>query len=327
MNLVKKLYVIGNGFDLAHGLPTAYWDFRSFLEKRDWDFLVEFETLYGFPQIDESDPYVNVKMWKEELKKVLWNSLEENMAEPDVSSILNTSDSIVGQLDLDGGNIGIEDTMNAYWKDRFSFIKTLPQYVSKWIENVEHEYVLNAKPRNMSMIGESNSRFITFNYTSTLETCYHIDDKCVTHIHGSIMPYSDNMPIMGHGYKIGVYEHRQKAREADNQFDEGRKSIENAIANIYNDTIKDTDVIIRENEHVFRKLNDIEQVIIVGLSYGNVDLPYLKKIKRCVCRVAKWEMYYYSSTDREQLEKVIMILDLDPSLVKIAHTNDFFTKC
>ena len=124
MNLVKKLYVIGNVFDLAHGLPTAYWDFRSFLEKRDWDFLVEFETLYGFPQIDESDPYVNVKIWKEELKKVLWNSLEENMAEPDVSAILNTSDSIVEQLDLDGGNIGIEDTMNAYWKDRFSFIKT-----------------------------------------------------------------------------------------------------------------------------------------------------------------------------------------------------------
>lgn len=25
------LYILGNGFDLAHELPTAYWDFRTYL--------------------------------------------------------------------------------------------------------------------------------------------------------------------------------------------------------------------------------------------------------------------------------------------------------
>lgn len=25
------LYILGNGFDLAHKLPTAYWDFRTYL--------------------------------------------------------------------------------------------------------------------------------------------------------------------------------------------------------------------------------------------------------------------------------------------------------
>lgn len=38
-----KLYIVGNGFDLAHGLPTAYWNFREYLEKVDCGFLSAFE--------------------------------------------------------------------------------------------------------------------------------------------------------------------------------------------------------------------------------------------------------------------------------------------
>jgi hypothetical protein len=30
--LNRTLYVIGNGFDLAHGLPTSYAQFHKFLE-------------------------------------------------------------------------------------------------------------------------------------------------------------------------------------------------------------------------------------------------------------------------------------------------------
>ena len=41
-----KLYIIGNGFDIAHGLPTQYWDFRKYLEKVDYDFLRAFEMHY-----------------------------------------------------------------------------------------------------------------------------------------------------------------------------------------------------------------------------------------------------------------------------------------
>ena len=26
-----KLYIIGNGFDLAHNIPTKYWDFMTYV--------------------------------------------------------------------------------------------------------------------------------------------------------------------------------------------------------------------------------------------------------------------------------------------------------
>ena len=60
-----KLYIIGNGFDIAHKLPTNYWDFRKYLEYVDYGFLNAFEIyqdvkivifvhLYGVPgKIDE----------------------------------------------------------------------------------------------------------------------------------------------------------------------------------------------------------------------------------------------------------------------------------
>lgn len=41
-----KLYIIGNGFDIAHKLPTQYWDFRTYIEYTDYDFLRAFETHY-----------------------------------------------------------------------------------------------------------------------------------------------------------------------------------------------------------------------------------------------------------------------------------------
>ncbi len=30
-----KLYIIGNGFDLYHHLPSTYYDFRDFVKEKD----------------------------------------------------------------------------------------------------------------------------------------------------------------------------------------------------------------------------------------------------------------------------------------------------
>ena len=40
------LYILGNGFDLAHKLPTAYWDFRTYLKSAHPEFLEAFEEHY-----------------------------------------------------------------------------------------------------------------------------------------------------------------------------------------------------------------------------------------------------------------------------------------
>jgi hypothetical protein len=32
---MSKLYIIGNGFDLYHGIPSGYWNFKEYLERID----------------------------------------------------------------------------------------------------------------------------------------------------------------------------------------------------------------------------------------------------------------------------------------------------
>ena len=32
-----RLYIIGNGFDMRHGLPTGYKHFKSYVEKNNQD--------------------------------------------------------------------------------------------------------------------------------------------------------------------------------------------------------------------------------------------------------------------------------------------------
>lgn len=52
---MSNLYIIGNGFDIAHGLDTRYWKLREFIEERDPNFLMQFEELYDIHPLDDTE--------------------------------------------------------------------------------------------------------------------------------------------------------------------------------------------------------------------------------------------------------------------------------
>jgi len=65
-----NLFVIGNGFDRAHGLNTSYFDFRYYLEEQDWEYLTCIERMYNF--VPESNrKIVEEYLWKEFEKKFI----------------------------------------------------------------------------------------------------------------------------------------------------------------------------------------------------------------------------------------------------------------
>lgn len=59
-----KLWILGNGFDMAHGLPTSYWDYHQFLKKRDekW-FMGMLEYFFGKDMQSQ--------------RNILWSQLEK----------------------------------------------------------------------------------------------------------------------------------------------------------------------------------------------------------------------------------------------------------
>lgn len=83
-----KLYIIGNGFDIAHGLKS-YWDFRSHLEKYAEDFLIELKKLYGFWLYDPDEYHVPKKKQRFALEErngalydELWKTFKEQLGPP-----------------------------------------------------------------------------------------------------------------------------------------------------------------------------------------------------------------------------------------------------
>ena len=52
---MSTLFIIGNGFDKAHGLKTSYWDFRNYLEKHAEEFLVQMENMYSIAPFERLD--------------------------------------------------------------------------------------------------------------------------------------------------------------------------------------------------------------------------------------------------------------------------------
>ena len=45
---MKHLYIIGNGFDLHHEIPSGYLDFHNWLDEvKDWETQMTIEELFG----------------------------------------------------------------------------------------------------------------------------------------------------------------------------------------------------------------------------------------------------------------------------------------
>ena len=139
---MNRLFIIGNGFDLAHNLKSSYWYFREYLRKYAENFLSEFEKMYGYYPVNEDDWHLGknkkllIKNRNEKVYKQLWQYIEYNLGYANESNMLDFSQSIIGELDLDGGLYGIEDTMNNYWKEQYEFVAELESYVNKWARQI-----------------------------------------------------------------------------------------------------------------------------------------------------------------------------------------------
>ena len=92
--------------------------------------------------------------------------------------------------------------------------------------------------------------YLSFNYTDTEENVYKIDD--VVHIQGGVEKVTDIAPVMGHCNQNEIFRHRKWTKEADEKFDEGGTSIQNAIADYLEEIYKETKSFTYENMYFFR---------------------------------------------------------------------------
>ncbi|NTW72695.1 MAG: hypothetical protein HGA49_10720 [Eubacteriaceae bacterium] len=183
---MANLFIIGNGFDIAHNLKTSYNDFYNYLKKK-------------FPDADENRiilptgnmmPDGGIEYNEVETVSLLlflisdaenwgdkWSDVENSLGNFNFSYCF---DDLPEFFDKEGDR----DYQYEYYnnEDRSSHLVTpileITDHFSDWISLI-YTY---PKQDFKKLIDNKNDLFLTFNYTLTLENLY--DAKNVCHIHG-----------------------------------------------------------------------------------------------------------------------------------------------
>ena len=192
---MSKLFIIGNGFDIDHKLPTKYIHFKEYLENK----YPNLDTVNFQPSFsnDETDIARIVYYLINEINDIEWNEFETNLSCMPLGKLImelemfdySSEDNPKYQIDAD---VSIFD-------DIANNIGRLEFYFSSWVKTININ--TSVKEDFISLLNTGNNKFLTFNYTLTLEDLYQIDKKNICHIHGSIKDNYANI-IFGHGGKI-----------------------------------------------------------------------------------------------------------------------------
>ncbi|MBS6006907.1 MAG: bacteriophage abortive infection AbiH family protein [Clostridium baratii] len=301
-----KLFIIGNGFDIGHDLKTSYWDFRTFLHRSYSEFLYEFESNYNiYPNFTE-----------DEKKEMLWNDFEMNLANIDEDIIIENAVSI--DMGLESGDIGIEDTLRDYFSEQFEYINKLPHYLKLWVRSIR---IRDAIPKTKFINCKNDDIYLTFNYTSVLENVYKIREDKIIHIHGSLRE-SYGEPKIGHGNDKKIQNIKIRYEKACEIFDEKEASISKVIENYYRSTYKDVKRYMIKLLDLKQK--NIDEIIVIGHSLADVDMPYLEMINILIGSKAIWNVYYYDENKKEQMYDNLIKYGIKKEQIKMDNSINFF---
>lgn len=269
MGKVNHLYIIGNGFDLYHGLPTSYRHFREYVKEHD-------KELFGLIE----------KYYLHKINSDFWNDFEENLGNFD------------NDLLREYGNIFLEDYGCENWSDAFhhDYQYELNRVVDRitlglrksfrsWLSQIS----LNGLEQKVIPI-ERDAYYLTFNYTRTLEKIYDIPTQNILHIHGIFKDHDNDDIIYGHGGRPYIIENGID----DPRVAEGEK----IIKDYFEKTTKPVMQIIHRYQKFFYKMiTDVTNVTIIGHSMNDIDYPYFKRICNSIRGRTDWTFYYHSPKD------------------------------
>lgn len=162
----KKIFIIGNGFDLNFKLPTSPDNYKKCLES----FTVEGSSGLS-SALDFFDQYIDD----------YWSSTEQSLADLDLVSL--SADNIVSpdylsdhESDRDGGIFQMKQLSN-------DVINARNESLALMVSEADSTYIDTS---TINKAAFDNAVIISFNYTTTLERLYDLNKSTVLHIHGCL---------------------------------------------------------------------------------------------------------------------------------------------
>lgn len=298
---MSKLFILGNGFDIASGLQTGYKFFRKwFIENYDIDYsclnriakeeaFFELEIPEGIVghhgeviyDEDSLAAFFYVLITYANPNDITWNEFEANLSKLPFNCF---EDSYYYEGDDEFEEADIVEQVGRGLAE--VFVDAVNTYFSNWIKYI----YMNERPTHVKkLISDNvNSTFLVFNYTGVLEELYKISDEQICHIHGYVR--KGDKIIIGHGDKVSY----------DSDFDPFSTYSYTIEAEEY--LKKPVKEIISKNNLFFQNLGKLKEIYIIGWGLDNpnfVDAPYLQEV---VKHTDSSTVIYFDSFDSSKLD-------------------------
>lgn len=315
-----KLYIIGNGFDVHHGLDTKYTSFGLYLKQHYnevYELLLEH---YGFCDLDPDND--------DAMSDPLWSTFETSLSYLDTEAVLEAHKDSLPMYNSDE----FKD------RDRYTFqidMEIILEKLTVKLYRAFKEFILSVQfpafDQNNFVNIDINAKYINFNYTDTLAKYYHIPDKNVLFIHEKAEHDGSDL-VLGHGIdpenfkdkpvlppkNISDEEYEEWRQYMSDQYDYSYELGKDMINRYFTETFKGTDKIIERNAIFLNNLGDIDEVYVLGHSLAEVDLPYFKVLVKSIKPDIKWTATYYASDDQQKHFDTLISLGIKKaSIVKI----------
>ncbi len=275
------LYIIGNGFDLHHGVNSSYGAFRDWLKIHDYETFNIYQTVCDYD--------------------ALWSDFETSMAYVSRDYFLEAGIAFLPDLKSDPDDWTAADMLlggDAATSMAAELLDNLKTDFHKWVCSLK-------TPRDYKekmLYVDDYAKFLTFNYTTFLESHYGIPSDQIKYIHG-VKSQQWGSLVVGHGEdstkifdrwwaskgydrprfnkKGKKYFKRDtiyKMYNGDTQYLPEYEQITVAVESYYADAEKPVGQVLRDNEDYFAALSNVRYVYAWGISFSKVDKPYLMKI-------------------------------------------------
>lgn len=297
-----RLFIIGNGFDLAHKLPTHYENnFKIIAEKNES--VMEFWELYSFegPKI--------------------WSDFENCLAHPD----FNTLEEI-----FDGY---FPDYSSDHESDRTAIITqvdisgNLHRSLSEFAEVAEKAIDFTSPLKEYKKFFNDSDIFITFNYTHTLEKLYNIDANKILHIHGEVgknnlllgYPKGNYQPVKYRYYSIFEDGGRYidiNIRDYVKRMAEEQK-FDSYVTTAYELLIDKTQMFYKKSQiesfSNFLKERLFDEIVVIGHSC-KIDFEYFKWLRQSYPK-AQRIFNPHSEDDTKNIYSLISLIELNNYII------------
>jgi hypothetical protein len=297
---LDSLYIIGNGFDIYHGISSCYSNFKEYL--LDCDSALH-DLVEEFIPVQED-----------------WSDLEAALAGIDVDNVVdNASQFLV--------SYGAEDWSDAYHHDYQYEVNRIIEGLSVSLRNRFGEWVRQLVLSSLNGLSVRllklpvTSNYLNFNYTPSLTEIYSIPRNSILYIHGEAL--EEDELVLGHAWNpvdIPSLNDVADPESMDTRVMEGNE----IINDYFGKTFKNSEKIISDNLGFFKSLAGLSEITVLGHSLSQIDEAYFMEIvKNIDIETVQWNITYYRDEEKNNHKAALSRIGVPGKAMAFCKMSEF----